>query len=236
MKIYYKFDPSQNSAFLREYLDVKTAPAQRKFTKECILQAWVFGDGTGNLFRFAVDDPSGAGSHEVSPWYPLDFVGWKLLKWDLRDGVTGEWLTVSDGTLDGTLNFDSFQIEYVNSLGNNEGTLYIEDLMVLTHSVNAIRPVGLSEEFTFVQNYPNPFNPTTTISFTIPAASNVRLDIYNVRGEKVCTLVNGYYSAGHYVQVWDGKNVDGLAVPSGVYMLRMISEGGLQIRNMLLLK
>ncbi|MBU0710991.1 T9SS type A sorting domain-containing protein, partial [bacterium] len=77
---------------------------------------------------------------------------------------------------------------------------------------------------------------STTISFTLPAASSVRLDIYNVRGEKVQTLVNDYYNAGYWTEVWDGKNAAGIAVPSGVYMLRMISNGGIQVRNMLLLK
>ncbi|MBU1633397.1 Ig-like domain-containing protein, partial [bacterium] len=206
MKIYYKFDNTKNDAFLREYVDVNSAVGQRKFTKDDILQAWVFGDGTGNLFRFAVDDPSGTGSHEVSPWFSLDFVGWKLLKWDLREGITGDWPAVSDGTLDGSLNFDSFQIEYVDTLGNYEGTVYIEDLMVLTPSVNAIQPVELPAGFALEQNHPNPFNPSTTISFTLPAASSVRLDIYNVRGEKVQTLVNDYYNAGYWTEVWDGKN------------------------------
>jgi len=236
MKIYYKFDPSKSNAFLREYVDVNTAPAQRKFTKESILQAWVFGDGTGNLFRFAVDDPSGTGSHEVSPWYPLDFVGWKLLKWDMRDGETGEWPTVSDGTLDGNLNFDSFQIEYVNSLGNNEGTIYIEDLRILTPGVVAIQETDVPGEFNLAQNYPNPFNPTTNISFTLPIASNIRLDIYNLRGELVRTLANGYFNAGYWTEIWDGKNSEGRAVPSGVYMYRLITSSGIQVRNMLLLK
>ncbi|MDZ7821760.1 MAG: Ig-like domain-containing protein [Candidatus Marinimicrobia bacterium] len=86
MEIYYKFDASAGSAFLREWLDESSTQAGRQFTDESILQAWVFGDGSGNLFRFAVDDAGGEGTSEVSPWYPLDFTGWKLLKWDLRTG------------------------------------------------------------------------------------------------------------------------------------------------------
>ncbi|MBN2600433.1 MAG: Ig-like domain-containing protein, partial [Candidatus Marinimicrobia bacterium] len=235
-KLHYKFDATKTDCFLREYLNTGTLPRQKKFNKDGILQMWVFGDGTGNLFRFAVDDPQGVGVTEVSPWYPLDFIGWKLIKWDMRNGETGTWPGVSDGTLDGQLEFDSFHIVYVDSLGNDEGILYFEDLMFLVPSVNAIQPLELPAGFTLKQNHPNPFNPTTTISFTIPKASDVRLDIYNVRGEFVRSLVNERLNAGGYSQIWDGKNSNGQFVPSGVYMMRMSTADGIQVRNMLLLK
>ncbi len=91
-------------------------------------------------------------------------------------------------------------------------------------------------EYALHQNYPNPFNPTTTISFTLAKASNVRLEIFNIRGEKVRSLANGYFNAGYWTAVWDGKNDHGLSVPSGMYMYRMITGMGIQVKNMLLLK
>ena len=110
--------------------------------------------------------------------------------------------------------FDYF--DYVSSIENSEETI--------------------AGEYLLFQNYPNPFNPTTTISFAIPMVSNVRLDIYNIRGEFVRSLVNGRFNAGKYSQIWDGKKSTGELVPSGVYILRMLSAGGMQVRNMLLLK
>ncbi|MEA2076573.1 MAG: N-acetylmuramoyl-L-alanine amidase [Candidatus Marinimicrobia bacterium] len=231
MKLHYKFDDSETECFLREHVGVTTAPAQRKFNSGGILQAWVFGDGTENLLRFAIDDPSGTGSHEVSPWYPLDFVGWKLIKWDLRDGECGTWEGVSDGVLNGTLNFDSFQIEYVDSLGNNEGILYFEDLWFLTPGGVAVAETDVPAEFLLNQNYPNPFNPTTAISYQLPADSKVNLSVYNIHGRKVATLINGSQTAGSYkVDFHAGP------LPSGVYIARLKTELGILNTKMLLVK
>jgi len=235
-KLHYKFDSSKSECFLREYLDTGTPPRQKKFNKNGILQMWVFGDGTGNLFRFAVDDPQGVGVTEVSPWYPLDFLGWKLIKWDMRTEAPGTWENVSDGTLDGQLEFDSFHILYVDSLGNDEGTLYFEDLMCLIPSVNAIETQNLPTGFALEQNYPNPFNPTTRIVFSVPAENHISLDIYNVRGEKVRTLIDNRYSAGQYKAIWDGRNESGAPVPSGIYIYRLKTDVRTFSRNMLLLK
>ncbi|MDZ7797231.1 MAG: N-acetylmuramoyl-L-alanine amidase [Candidatus Marinimicrobia bacterium] len=230
MKLYYKFAPD-TTGFLREYVDVGSTPAGRKFTDESVMQAWVFGDGSGNLFRFAVDDPSGTGSHEVSPWFPIDFLGWRLLKWDLRDGVTGDWADISDGTLDGELNFDSFQIRYVDSLGNNEGTIYIEDLMVMTPGGVAVRETDIARDFVLEQNYPNPFNPVTAIPYRLSADTEIDLSIFDVSGKRIATLVNKYQQAGTY-----SVNFDAGHLPSGIYIARLRTSNGIKNRKMLLVK
>ncbi|MDZ7821761.1 MAG: hypothetical protein U5N26_08125 [Candidatus Marinimicrobia bacterium] len=90
------------------------------------------------------------------------------------DRQTGNWSDVSDGTLDGTLSFDSFQIQYTDSLGNHEGILYIEDLWVLTPGDVAVRETDLPGDFILEQNYPNPFNPFTTIPYRLSAGSTCR--------------------------------------------------------------
>jgi flagellar hook assembly protein FlgD len=103
--------------------------------------------------------------------------------------------------------------------------------------VNSIKSDELiPDKFTLYQNYPNPFNPSTTISFTLAQPSNTRLEIFNIRGEKVRTLVNNYCSAGYRSAVWDGADDAGILVPSGVYMYRLITSSGVRVRNMLLLK
>ncbi|MCK5052229.1 MAG: choice-of-anchor D domain-containing protein [Candidatus Cloacimonetes bacterium] len=66
-------------------------------------------------------------------------------------------------------------------------------------------------------NYPNPFNPTTNINFSLKADSRVSLMIYNVRGQKVRTLVNDNMQAGYHSIVWDGRDDSGKSVSSGVY-------------------
>ena len=232
MRIYYKFDTEADYGLARIYLDVSSPQAQRKFTDASILQAWVFGDGSGNLLRFALDDPSGgASNHEVSPWYPLDFTGWKLIKWDLRDGETGVWDGISDGTFNGPLNFDSFQIEYVDSLGNNEGTIYIDDMMVLTPGGVGVGETDVPQAFALEQNYPNPFNPATTISYQLTSAGRIDLSVFDVNGRHVRTLVSERKNAGTHSIDFDASDL-----PSGVYIARLQHAAGTLSRKMLLVK
>ena len=231
MKLNYKFDSNQSNCFLREYLVPSSTPGSRRFNSNGILQVWVFGDGTGNTLRFAVDDPSGSGVSEVSPWYPLDFIGWKLIKWDMRDNICGTWEGVSDGSLDGTLNFDSFQIEYVDSLGNNEGVIYLEDLWFLTVGGVAIQETNIPSEFSLEQNYPNPFNPTTAIKYQVPSNTMVNLSVYDVQGRKIADLINEVQNAGSY-----SVNFNAGPLPSGVYIARLQTNMGVLNRKMLLVK
>jgi len=231
MSLSYTFDPDTSYGFLREWLIGTSTQAGRKFTNESVMQAWVFGDGSNNKFRFAVDDPSGTGTSEVSPWFDLDYIGWRLLKWDLRAGNNGTWEDVSDGILDGQLNFDSFQIEYIDSLGTNEGVIYIEDLVVMTPGGVAIQDTDVPANFSLEQNYPNPFNPTTAISYQLSEFTKVNLSVYDIHGRRVATLINEAQSAGSY-------SVDFRAgpLPSGVYIARLQTELGAINRKMLLVK
>jgi len=86
------------------------------------------------------------------------------------------------------------------------------------------------------QNYPNPFNPTTSISFGLPAASEVRLEVFNLLGQRVRTLVKGDMEAGYKTVVWDGKDESGKAVSSGIYLYKLSATGFEKSQKMLLLK
>lgn len=82
---------------------------------------------------------------------------------------------------------------------------------------------GSGERLTFhlSQNYPNPFNPETAISYQLLAAGEVQLAIFNMLGEKVCTLVNARQITGNYIAQWDGRDDSGIAVSSGIYFYRL---------------
>ncbi len=90
--------------------------------------------------------------------------------------------------------------------------------------------------FALFQNFPNPFNPSTTIRYTLPHASPVELEIVNVLGQRVRTLVRTYQPAGEYSIEWDGSNDDGEQVAGGVYLYRLSSDQKTVTRKMLLLK
>ncbi|MEJ2628606.1 MAG: FlgD immunoglobulin-like domain containing protein [bacterium] len=86
------------------------------------------------------------------------------------------------------------------------------------------------------QNYPNPFNPKTTINFTLPVESRVELNIYNMLGIKVRTLLEEKRTAGNYSVHWNGRDDSGALVPSGIYMYELVTSDFTQRKKMLLLK
>ncbi|MBD3168297.1 MAG: S8 family serine peptidase [candidate division Zixibacteria bacterium] len=86
-------------------------------------------------------------------------------------------------------------------------------------------------EFALSQNYPNPFNPSTTIGFTIPENGNVKLEVLNVMGQRVATVVDGRLLAGHHSVQFDGSELS-----SGVYFYRLRTESNTEVRKMILLK
>jgi hypothetical protein len=93
-----------------------------------------------------------------------------------------------------------------------------------------------SSAYSLSQNYPNPFNPVTEISFQIPTDGAVSLEVYDVSGRLVRTLVNGHRTSGPYTERWDGKDDNGRSVATGVYFYRMKAGSFNQTRRMVLLK
>jgi len=86
------------------------------------------------------------------------------------------------------------------------------------------------------QNYPNPFNPTTTINYSLAMPCDVDLTIFNIKGQKVKTLVNAKQNTGHYQAAWDGKNSSNKQVASGVYFYKLTTPEKSLNKKMLLLK
>lgn len=95
---------------------------------------------------------------------------------------------------------------------------------------------SLPSGFELGQNFPNPFNPTTTISFTLPTASQVSLEIYNLLGQRVRTLVDGPMNAGSHSVMWNATDQNGRSVSSGVYFYRLVAGEQTASKKMMLLK
>jgi uncharacterized delta-60 repeat protein len=91
-------------------------------------------------------------------------------------------------------------------------------------------------EFELSQNYPNPFNPSTKIEFNLVKSGFVTLQIYDILGRKVRTLVSEELSSGYKSVIWDGKNEEGDAVASGVYFYQLKVGDFSEPKKMLLLK
>ena len=86
------------------------------------------------------------------------------------------------------------------------------------------------------QNYPNPFNPATNLSFSLKERENVKISIYNLKGQKINSIVDQEFSSGRHNIVWNGKNDEHKEVSSGVYFYRIETESEIKTKKMLLLK
>ena len=160
------------------------------------------------------------------------------------DSIGNIFLSLYSGVYISTDNGDSWtnfglQDIHVQAMSiNKEGFLFagtegkgVYKCINTSTEINASEERGISSKFLLHQNYPNPFNPTTKIQFAVPEACNVRLSVYNILGQEVETLVNGFKSAGTYI-----VNFDASRLASGMYIYRLTSNSTVLARKMMLLK
>lgn len=133
---------------------------------------------------------------------------------------------------------DQSEIERSNAIESVQGNRnpFVHDSTLVRRAYFGGQPISNEHEdkkltFSLEQNYPNPFNPSTTISFTIQSVTDVKLEVYNILGKKVSTLVNARLTEGTYT-----KNFDATQLSSGVYLYRLYSGDQLLTRKMTLIK
>jgi hypothetical protein len=90
---------------------------------------------------------------------------------------------------------------------------------------------ALPTAYELKQNYPNPFNPTTTISYSLPVAGNITLKVYDILGNEVAQLANGFHNAGSYTLKFDGTNL-----ASGIYLYRLTGGNFTSTKKLMLIK
>ena len=152
-----------------------------------------------------------------------------LIAPDVTDSVMitfdGSWLDLGDYT--GTITVDGSDIYHSEPTLTIPVTMHVSD-QVGTDDDETGR---LPREFALKQNYPNPFNPQTTVKFALPKNSHVKIEIFDLLGRKVVTLVNEDKEAGVHEVIWDaGKSA------SGIYFYRMEADGFSKTNKMLLLR
>ena len=132
---------------------------------------------------------------------------------------------------------DKCKIKIVNADADSRHNTFKSDSTFTIGSATGIISESIPLKYSLSENYPNPFNPTTTISYTLPAASNVSIRVYNVIGQLVDILVDSRQSAGYHSVVFDASDLS-----SGVYFdaINAISDDGTQqystVKKMVLLK
>lgn len=90
-------------------------------------------------------------------------------------------------------------------------------------------------DFHLYQNYPNPFNPSTTIKYSLPEASKVKLVVYNILGKEITTLVNGFQTSGIHAVEFNPSKIDG-GLPSGIYFYRIEANNRFAVKKLIYLK
>jgi hypothetical protein len=91
-----------------------------------------------------------------------------------------------------------------------------------------------ADAFKLMQNYPNPFNQETQISYQLFSMSDVKINVFNMKGQKTKMLVHEIQSAGWHTVTWDGTDAKGDRVSSGIYFLQMETDGNKAVKQMLL--
>ncbi len=112
-----------------------------------------------------------------------------------------------------------------------DGDIVEVDLATYNGGTVRLDSESLPMSYALYQNYPNPFNPTTTITFSLAKGSNVQLDIFNLAGQKVTTLVDEYLTAGMHSCRWNGGDAS-----SGIYFYRVRTDDFTASKKMILLK
>jgi len=164
---------------------------------------------------------------------------------DLSSGYPTTWLWDfdNDGFIDSNeqnpthtyLEAGLYTVSLTVSDGTNEDTEIKENYITVTTTgiLHEIIPL----ETTLYQNHPNPFNPTTTIKYNLKETLNIQIDFFNIKGQKIITLVNQNQFAGYHSIVWDGNDSSGNPVSSGLYLYKMVVNNRvIDMKKCLLLK
>jgi subtilisin family serine protease len=124
----------------------------------------------------------------------------------------------------------------INTNDPNHASVTVPCTLLVLRTDIADADQAIPNVFSLAQNFPNPFNPITDISFGLPSAGNVLVDIYDIMGRKVKTLVKDYRPAGLYRVVWDSSNDHGDKVASGIYLYKLSSGDKVITKKMVMLK
>jgi len=107
--------------------------------------------------------------------------------------------------------------------------------LVYEYEIDADDPVACPA-LSLKPNYPNPFNPSTTISFNLPGNGEVKLDVFNLKGQRVRRLIDSSLTLGEHSIIFNGLDDHGRPVASGIYLYRLQHDGKTITRKMMLMK
>lgn len=226
-QLYY--NPWKEGMFMKDNLvaDIHTAPTDAAG----MMVGWVKHVGTGdiNLGVFVAKDTEGN---------DIAFVGPCMSYYDY---TTTNFLRLTDQEWKESYLQQATRPEFVNVyLANADGEKRPEGPTLITGINGDNNDINTNPtEFVLHNNYPNPFNPSTIITFNVPSSesgAHVLLQVFDITGALIKTLVNESVPSGSFVTKWDGKNSSGATVPSGTYIYQLKSNETTLSGKMMLLK
>jgi len=210
------------------------------------------------LLIWHVDESIGDYGANDDEWYPgyTTFGHYKVALeqsdglWELEATIPFGAVTYSNDPYPGSLNRRTFNGSSVpNSQSYAETETYVAvvnisdsgdtmtcDFFVSSADVDEEFTESLPSDYVLKQNYPNPFNPTTEIEYFVPRDGHIKLEIFNVLGQKTQTLVDQEQKRGTYTITWDGVNQQGSTVSNGIYFYQLSTEDFEKTNKMILLK
>lgn len=224
----------------------------------------LFSDQHAGLPQFGKAGDSFSYSHSILGLsWPISEHYWIALRLRLRDHRCDDNIVKMDSIrVDGR--FDEFTLigprdkrfDKIKGRLLEDGTINVEikewngDSLTVCESKLTIlcqldRPLDAADEFaqsamptefTLYPSFPNPFNPNTTIAFSLPKSTSVKLEIFNSLGQHVRTLVSSTLPAGIYSEDWNACDDRGVRVNSGIYFYRLKADGFVESRKMILMK
>jgi N-acetylmuramoyl-L-alanine amidase len=231
MALNYGWLTTAGTNLIRQYLPPAAAQNSVRLNNQEMLEVFVFGDGSGNQFRFMLRDADA--QLEGSPWYTVDWMGWRLVRWNLATTPATGWVN-GNNTVAGQAYTDSFQLQWIQGRATS-GTFIFDDYRIANissgTSVEDPFATTLPQEVMLMGNYPNPFNPTTSIRFALPESMDIQLDVFDMLGRQVGSLARGTFTPGTHT-----VNFDASALSSGVYIYRLVTPTTIVSGKMMLVK
>jgi len=141
--------------------------------------------------------------------------------------------------------FMGAQVQLLTNVGGDPDSVSLEinnsqvtGFFIVSDPLNSVQPSSnlTPTAFSLEQNYPNPFNLTTNIQFALPSQQNTKLEVIDVMGRVIATLVNDMQPSGYYNVAWDGKDAAGNSVEPGVYFYRLSAGNHVEMKQMTLMK
>ena len=156
-----------------------------------------------------------------------------LIKWYKKIGQ-GSWISLgTSSTQQITMGVDDITMKVVvtDNYGLTDEDTHLVETGIFKLAAGEEATLSIPDNYIMAQNYPNPFNPETRLRFGLPEDGKVTIEVFNLQGQKVATLADGYYEAGYHSITFSGANY-----PSGVYFYRTVAGDFQDIKRMLLIK